>query len=671
MAYIGNTPAEAYISISSQTFTTINGTGYTLSSSVTNSEDIALFLNNVRQKPSTYTATGTALTMGTATTTADELYCVYLGKGIQTVTPPAASVGTSSIADLAVTTAKLAGDAVTTDKILDANVTTAKTDLVSTASVAAVTAKGTSGVSDGYVTLNCDQNTHGIKLKSPPHSAAQSYTLTFPQTAPATDKYLQTDASGNLSFSTVTEYDDNVLQSNVAMLGFKVAVNGSLTRYNLVDQAIDEFYDTSGVDASASTNENRSASGSNFYYDGGSAPTITQDADDSGVDGDYTWYKWTDTGATGSYSISTAVTHEFLVVAGGGGGGAIRGGGGGAGGYRNSFGSGNTGGGGSTEADLSFGAGTSYTITVGAGGAGEVGSGGSGYHGDDGSASSISGSDITDITTVGGAGGLGNSSGSVGGRTGGSGGGMTDNQVGQTAGAGTSGQGFAGGAYSSGNSGAGGGAAAAGGVGGTVAGIGGAGLDNAITGSSVGYAGGGGGGSNNANTGTASHGGGTGGVTGVVKATSGTANTGGGGGGAYDTSSYEGGDGGSGIVVLRRLTSAGSTTGEDLTLQSTDVTALSAPTYGEFVTLIENAYGTATLNTDIKGYISRDSGTTFTQGTLVDEGTWGTNKKVLGFHDLDISSQPSGTSMCYKITTHNQSASSKETRIYATSIGWR
>ena len=106
-------------------------------------------------------------------------------------------------------------------------------------------------------------------------------------------------------------------------------------------------------------------------------------------------------------------------------------------------------------------------------------------------------------------------------------------------------------------------------------------------------------------------------------------------------------------------------------MASTDSTASSSPTYGEFVTLIENASGTATLNTDIKGYVSRDSGVTFTQGTLVDEGTWGTNKKVLGFHDLDISSQPSGTSMCYKITTHNQSASSKETRVYATSIGWR
>ena len=133
--------------------------------------------------------------MGTATTTADELYCVYLGKALQTVNPPAASVGTSQITDLAVTTAKLAGDAVTTakilddnvttDKILDANVTTAKTDLVSTASVAAVTAKGTSGVSDGYVTLNCDQNTHGIKLKiSTPFSSTKLY-INFSSNSPS------------------------------------------------------------------------------------------------------------------------------------------------------------------------------------------------------------------------------------------------------------------------------------------------------------------------------------------------------------------------------------------------------------------------------------------------------------------------------------------------------
>ena len=71
--------------------------------------------------------------------------------------------------------------------------------------------------------------------------------------------------------------------------------------------------------------------------------------------------------------------------------------------------------------------------------------------------------------------------------------------------------------------------------------------------------------------------------------------------------------------------------------------------------LIEDSGGTpATINTDIKGFISRDSGTTFTQGTLVDEGDWGTNKRILAFHDLDISGQPADKTMCYKITTHNQ-----------------
>ena len=131
------------------------------------------------------------------------------------------------------------------------------------------------------------------------------------------------------------------------------------------------------------------------------------------------------------------------------------------------------------------------------------------------------------------------------------------------------------------------------------------------------------------------------------------------------------GDGGAGYTIKEAGISGIGATASSMTLQSTDTTASTEADNADMVMLMENAEGTATLNTDIKGYISRDSGTTFTQGTLVDEGTWGTNKKILAFHDLDISGQPSGTSMCYKITTHNQSASSKETKIHATSIGWR
>ena len=90
-----------------------------------------------------------------------------------------------------------------TPGITDANVTTVKLDLISTSSTPGVTVKG-DGTTDGYLQLNCSQNSHGIKLKSPPHSAAQSYTLTFPQSI--TDGYfLKTDGSGNLSFAQVND----------------------------------------------------------------------------------------------------------------------------------------------------------------------------------------------------------------------------------------------------------------------------------------------------------------------------------------------------------------------------------------------------------------------------------------------------------------------------------
>ena len=53
----------------------------------------------------------------------------------------------------------------------------------------------------GKIQLNCEQNSHGIKLASPNHAAGQSYTLTFPGTAPVNGKVLKTDGSGNLSFA--------------------------------------------------------------------------------------------------------------------------------------------------------------------------------------------------------------------------------------------------------------------------------------------------------------------------------------------------------------------------------------------------------------------------------------------------------------------------------------
>tara|TARA_R110002095_G_C4238983_1_gene238776 strand:- start:340 stop:1971 length:1632 start_codon:yes stop_codon:yes gene_type:complete len=57
---------------------------------------------------------------------------------------------------------------------------------------------------DGAIQLNCNQNTHGVKIQSPPHSAAASYTLVLPDDTGTNGQVLTTDGSGNLSFTTAS-----------------------------------------------------------------------------------------------------------------------------------------------------------------------------------------------------------------------------------------------------------------------------------------------------------------------------------------------------------------------------------------------------------------------------------------------------------------------------------
>jgi len=108
MPFIGNQPALSYTSFAKQDFTTSATTSYTLDNPVANENEIALFINFVRQEPTTaYTASGTSLTLTSATSASDDMYCVFLGKAVQTVNPPSGSVGTAQLADSSVSLAKL------------------------------------------------------------------------------------------------------------------------------------------------------------------------------------------------------------------------------------------------------------------------------------------------------------------------------------------------------------------------------------------------------------------------------------------------------------------------------------------------------------------------------------------------------------------------------------
>ena len=121
MAYIGNTPAENYASFLTETFTVSATANYTLSHAVANENDIRLVINGVVQQPGSgkaYTASGTTLTLTSATVSGDVMYAVYLGRALQTVNAPNASVGSDQTAPTIITGQTAETSIATDDTIL-------------------------------------------------------------------------------------------------------------------------------------------------------------------------------------------------------------------------------------------------------------------------------------------------------------------------------------------------------------------------------------------------------------------------------------------------------------------------------------------------------------------------------------------------------------------------
>jgi hypothetical protein len=249
MAYIGNTPAENYGNLTVQHFTVTATAAYVLDTAAANENEIALFINNVRQQPGAsyaYTVSGTALTLSAATAATDTMYCLFLGKAQHTSVPTIANGSITNAMLVSIAASKLTGtidnarisldaaeipnlDAskITTGTIIDArlpstalnsnidlttlsatNLTTGTVAEARLATLAAnkltgtIIAQGDGSSTDGKITLNCSQNTHGVSIQSPAHVTNSSYTLTLPTTDGNADEVLKTDGAGVLSWTT-------------------------------------------------------------------------------------------------------------------------------------------------------------------------------------------------------------------------------------------------------------------------------------------------------------------------------------------------------------------------------------------------------------------------------------------------------------------------------------
>ena len=186
MAYIGKEPAVGNFQVC-DAISVVNGqAAYTLQVSSTNvvpesANHMLVSLNGILQKPnSSFTVSGSTLTFASNLATGDVIDFVMLLGNVLDIGVPS-----------------------------DSTVTNAKTNFTTTSSAAGLQIKG-DGTTAGALQLNCEQNSHGILLQSPPHSANQSYTLKFPSGNVTAGKFLKVDSvsgSGTTGVGTMTFAD--------------------------------------------------------------------------------------------------------------------------------------------------------------------------------------------------------------------------------------------------------------------------------------------------------------------------------------------------------------------------------------------------------------------------------------------------------------------------------
>ena len=498
----------------------------------------------------------------------------------------------------------------------------------------------------------------------------------------------------DLSSKTVTLANSsfNTINYNVALLGFKMAVQENLTIFNLVDGVVDEFQDESGTDEGEGSNDTYCGTNDNYVNAtpaaisaGFSTTAVTEgDTSTTGTNPSY------GSGAMGTFTVPGGMTAANISVWGAAG-----------------TDYGGAGGGGFAEGTLAVTATQTLKVVAGEGGhkesqvngraflnGGKSGGSTSPLQGLYGSGGGLAGVFATDLVPLsapqysapqayviagsGGAGGYSNGGdGGAGGGTTGDAGGTTTEQTNNSPGGGSPGQEAGGGGGDQEQGGQGGvapptpagqtGLLFAGGFGA----VGGA----APGGGGAGFYGGGGGSGNGPGTGPYGAGGGGSSYYAHPQITSGSTEEGsaeeGGGTGnpLYVSGTSEGGAQGSGegeagedgyVFITGTKTVAQSTT-----IISNAFTAGSAPTTSRIVVFKEDV-DSATLNTDIIASVSRNGGSNFSNVTLVDEGyvTGSSGQRILAGL-VDISGQPSGTSMRWKLALANN-----QSKIHGVALSW-
>jgi len=129
--------------------------------------------------------------------------------------------------------------------------------VASTIASESITAKGDGSSADGKITLNCSQNSHGVKIQSPAHAAGQSYTLILPTSVGSNGQVLATNGNNT---NQLTWIDATETKPTITSINPTVAEN-TQTQITITGT---NFVNTPYVDAINSTGAITSADSVSF-----------------------------------------------------------------------------------------------------------------------------------------------------------------------------------------------------------------------------------------------------------------------------------------------------------------------------------------------------------------------------------------------------------------------